>query len=78
MRGNPNYVSWSRDGESLVLTGRSGQQKWLKRLNLIGESELLWYSDKFATYAPRQSPDGRFIALLGTEMEGDAWMIEDF
>jgi eukaryotic-like serine/threonine-protein kinase len=75
-----NTFCWSVDGKGFFIGNTRGQglDSNLLFVDLNGKPHLLWQlrSAPFIWGVP--SPDGRHLALLGAEFNGNMWMIENF
>ncbi|PPU77634.1 biopolymer transporter Tol [Xanthomonas cucurbitae] len=72
--------TWSPDGRALLFGSMTGARAWprIRRLDLDGgQWQPLNYSASASDfdYAPRYSPDGRWIVFLRNPQLGDLWRI---
>ena len=82
VKGWPNLTGlyWSPDGKGLYSGSISPQGRTLLHVDLEGNASVLW-QDKGQGGAiwGVPSPDGRYLAILGTEVRNsDVWMVEGF
>jgi serine/threonine protein kinase/Tol biopolymer transport system component len=83
VKGWPNLsgLDWSPDGKALYCGSVSPQGCTLLYVDLKGNARVLWqyktaYSGGDTICAP--SPDGRYLAILGTVTNSNLWMVEGF
>jgi hypothetical protein len=77
--GSPQKVFWSRDGQSLYLSGLYGPAHfWIVRMDLEGDYEVLYESEDAWGWLPVPSPDEQRVMFHTTRFWADIWMIEDF
>jgi hypothetical protein len=80
-RPGSSNIYCSADGKGLYLkaTPEPGVAT-LYYTDLRGQSRVLWQQkgrrDGFGAISP--SPDGRYLAMVGTTTTSDAWLLEDF
>jgi Tol biopolymer transport system component len=75
-----NTFSWSLDGKGFFIgnTRGEGLDSNLLFVDLNGKPHLLW-QQKSAPYTwGVPSPDGRHLAVFGSEFNGNMWMVENF
>ena len=82
VKGWPNLagLDWSPDGKGLYCGSISPQGRTLLHVDLEGNAKVLW-QDKGQGGAiwGIPSPDGRYLAISGTEVRNlDIWMVEGF
>jgi Tol biopolymer transport system component/predicted Ser/Thr protein kinase len=75
--GRFQSVAWSHDSASLFVSGWSGDNAGILRVDLQGKAIVLWRHRGYAAN-PVPSPDGRFLAVHAASSEANVWMIEDF
>ena len=73
-----NTFDWSVDGKGFFTSNTTGLGSTLLFVDLNGKPHPLWQqkSAPFTWGVP--SPDGRHLAVLGQEFNGNMWMIENF
>ena len=73
-----NTFDWSVDGKGFFTSNTTGSRSTLLFVDLAGKAHPLWQqkSAPFTWGVP--SPDGRRLAVLGQEFNGNMWMIENF
>ncbi|MEK7406164.1 MAG: hypothetical protein AAB225_13750 [Acidobacteriota bacterium] len=70
-------VAWAADGKALFVTGWASKDPPLLRVSLEGKAQLLYKGHhRLENLVP--SPDGRYLAFADMELEGNAWVIENF
>jgi hypothetical protein len=74
-------VAWDASGHQLYLSGmllHSGGGHVLYRVDLSGNTQLLWRTTDRWFGEPVPSPDGTRLALAARTVEANAWMLEHF
>jgi len=70
--------NWSSDGKGFYVSISSPTDATLLYIDLEGHASTMWeQKGSFATWGD-PSPDGRHIAILGTTVDSNVWMIENF
>jgi WD40 repeat protein len=82
VKGWPNlagYLEWSPDGKGLYLNSVSPQTGTLLYVDLKGNAKPLWQKkgQMFGGWSI-PSPDGRYLAIMGTVYNSNVWMLEGF
>jgi hypothetical protein len=72
-----NSVYWAADGRSLFVTSRSPTSTTLLHVDLEGHATPLWDQRGSETYVIA-APNGRELAIAGTTIGSNVWMIENF
>jgi eukaryotic-like serine/threonine-protein kinase len=81
VKGWPNItgLNWSPDGKALYCGSASPQGRTLLYVDLKRDAQVLW-QEKGA--GPNiwgvPSPDGRYLAINGTAVNSNVWMVEGF
>lgn len=74
----PTDVAWSPDGNGFYVTGESERGILLLYVDMQGEAEVLYEIGNGNLFAPRPSPDGRYLAFGQETADSNAWLIEKF
>jgi Tol biopolymer transport system component len=74
----PEALTWSADGKSVLMTARRGHSSVLLRIDLDGQTRMLWNMDARYIDSPRPSPDARYLVVGVSSIETDTWLIENF
>jgi len=78
----PNLAGfdWSPDGKGLYCGSVSPPLRTLLYVDLNGNARLLWQYNAAGSGGiwGVPSPDGRYLAILGTASNGSVWMLEGF
>jgi Tol biopolymer transport system component len=74
------FITCSPDGKGLYLSVMYPGVAALYYTDLRGQARMLWQQKgRFALSGRlRLSPDGRYLAMAGTTIAGDAWLLENF
>jgi Tol biopolymer transport system component len=76
---NLTGLDWSPDGKGLYCGSVSPQARTLLYVDLEGNAKVLWqYKAAFGGIWGVPSPDGRYLAILGSVYNSDVWMLEGF
>jgi hypothetical protein len=81
VKGWPNLtgLDWSYDGKGLYLGSVSPQSKTLLYVDLKGNARVLWqFKGAGGQVWGFPSPDGRYLAILGSVKNSNVWMLEGF
>jgi len=80
VKGWPNItgLDWSPDGKGLYLGSRSAQSSTLLYVDWKGSARVLWRFKAGGDVWGVPSPDGRYLAILGSVMNSNVWMLEGF
>jgi DNA-binding winged helix-turn-helix (wHTH) protein/Tol biopolymer transport system component len=71
-------MDWDWDGKALLCGVESRKGSSLLRVDLAGRAQLLWtQKGGLGTWAI-PSPDGRYVAILGSVLDRNVWMLENF
>ncbi len=75
-----NAFDWSVDDKGFFIgsTRGEGLDSNLLFVDLNGKPHLLWQQKSGPYTWGEPSPDGRHLAIFGTEFSGNMWMIENF
>jgi hypothetical protein len=75
-----NTFCWSVDGKGFFIGNIRGEglDSNLLFVDLNGKPHLLWQQKSGPYTWGEPSPDGRHLAIFGTEFSGNMWMIENF
>jgi len=75
---NYQYVNWSADGKGLFVTHGVKGGSELVHMDLQGNMNALWTNNGGFYPWGLQSPDGRHLAIQGSIMSGNMWIMENF
>jgi eukaryotic-like serine/threonine-protein kinase len=80
VKGWPNQrgLAWSPDGKGLYCGSASPQARTLLYVDLEGNARMLWQYKGAGGIWGVPSPDGRYLAILGSVTNSNVWMIEGF
>jgi hypothetical protein len=81
VKGWPNLrgLDWSRDGKGLYCGSGSPQSRTLLYVDLKGNAKVLWqFKGAGGDIWGIPSPDGRYLAILGSVTNSNVWMLEGF
>ena len=80
VKGWPNNtaVDWSPDGKGLYCGSVSPQGSTLLYVDLKGNARVLWQYKGRGEIWGVPSPDGRYLAIRGSVLNSNVWMIEGF
>ena len=73
-----NSLDWAPDGKWLYLSSRSPTSTTLIRVDMEGNAQPLWNQKGSWQSWAIPSRDGRHLAIMGTTVNSNVWMIEDF
>jgi serine/threonine protein kinase/Tol biopolymer transport system component len=75
---NLKSLNWTADGKGLFVSTDNDVPRGaaLLHVDLQGNASILW--SQFLTIGIAPSPDGRHLALSGTSLDTNIWMIENF
>jgi serine/threonine protein kinase/Tol biopolymer transport system component len=73
-----NSCDWSADSNGFFIESISGLRSTLLFVDLNGKPYPLWQQKSSVQTWGVPSPDGRHLAVLGHEFNGNMWMIENF
>jgi Tol biopolymer transport system component len=76
--GGLNSLDWAADGKGFFASSRSGRVATLLHIDLDGHVQTLWTQKGGYQAWGLPSPDGKRLAILGTSIESNVWMIENF
>jgi serine/threonine protein kinase/Tol biopolymer transport system component len=71
-------LDWSADGKGLYVGSGSPLGYTLLYTDLKGNATALWHFKGGTDTWGVPSPDGRYLAILGTASNGNVWMLEGF
>ncbi len=71
-------VDWTADGKALLVPQRAPTGITLLRVGLDGHVQPLWAVRYFVYSWAIPSPDGRYLAIMGTSLNSNAWLLENF
>ena len=81
VKGWPNVtgLNWSPDGKGLYVGSVSPQNRTLLFVDLQGNAKVVWqYKAAWGQIWGVPSPDGRYLAILGSVTNSNVWMLENF
>jgi Tol biopolymer transport system component len=80
VKGWPNItgLNWSPDGKGLYVGSVTPQANTLLYVDLKGNARVLWQYKGTGGIWGVPSPDGRYLAILGTATNSNVWMLEGF
>ncbi len=72
------FLFWAADGKGFFITNGVKGGSELSHVDLHGNAKVLWKNN--GGYDPwgLQSPDGRHLAIQGSTMTNNMWMMENF
>jgi len=73
-------LSWAADGKGLFVSRNPTSGNMLLYVNLEGRASVLWEQKlpgRWRTWGT-PSPDGRYLALVGYNIDSNVWMLENF
>lgn len=73
-----NSFDWSANGKGFFTSNTTGLGAALLFVDLNGKPHPLWQQKSNSLTWGVPSPDGRHLAVLGQEFNGNMWMIENF
>ena len=76
--GALNSLDWAADGKGFFASSQSGQAATLLHIDLDGNVQVLWTQKGGRQAWGVPSPDGKHVAILGSSIESNVWMIEKF
>jgi Tol biopolymer transport system component len=88
--GNFQSAGWAADGKGLFVSGITMQGSALWHVDLKGNAQILWerrgavqqmsepFFDEPSTPWVVPSPDGRHLAICGSSLNSNMWMMEEF
>jgi Tol biopolymer transport system component len=71
-------VVWTADGKGLFVSSYTARGADMLRMDLQGNTRLLWEHPGGIEIYGVPSPDGRHLAMRGWNVEGNMWMMENF
>jgi Tol biopolymer transport system component len=71
-------LDWAADGKGLFASSQSARVATLLHIDLDGNVQSLWTQKGGLQAWGVPSPDGKHLAILGTIIESNVWMIENF
>jgi Tol biopolymer transport system component len=74
----PTGLAWSPDGNGFYVTGETERGILLVYVDMQSEALVLYEIGTGVLFAPRPSPDGRYLAFGQVTHDSNAWMIEQF
>ena len=76
---NYDGVDWSSDGKGLYCGSVSPQSSTLLYVDMKGNARVLWqFKGTGGSIWGVPSPDGRYLAILGSVNNSNVWMLEGF
>ncbi len=73
-----NSLDWSPDGKGFFIGNLSGGSATLIYVDQAGNAYPLWHQKSTTGTWGVPSPDGRQLAILGQEFNGNIWTMENF
>jgi serine/threonine protein kinase/Tol biopolymer transport system component len=71
-------VVWTADGKGLYVSSYTARGADMLHMNLQGNTQFLWEHPGGIEIYGVPSPDGRYLAMRGWNVEGNMWMMENF
>jgi hypothetical protein len=75
---NLDAVNWENNCKGLLVSSRVQNASVLMRVDLLGNSHVLWKQEGGLFTFATPSPNGRHLAMLGWSMNSNIWMMENF
>lgn len=76
--GALNSLDWAADGKGFYASSQSPRAAILLYIDLDGNVQVLWTQRGGYQACGVPSPDGKHLAILGTSIESNVWMMENF
>jgi len=73
-----NSLDWAADGKAFFASSASARAATVVHIDLDGNVQVLWTQKGGYRAWAVPSPDGKHLAILGTTVESNVWMIENF
>jgi hypothetical protein len=73
-----NGPDWSPDGRGFYIQSASPRGPTLLYIDVKGHATAVWEQKGGSGTWADPSPDGRHLAILGSMVDGNVWMIENF
>jgi len=76
-----NYITgldWAADGRGLFVCTSTLRGSALAHVNLQGKAQVVWEQEGGIENFGAPSPDGRRLAIGGSTMTSNIWMLENF
>ena len=70
------FIRWSANGNGWYVTNRVKGGMDLYFVDTAGHSRKLWHNDGYFPPIAMESPDGRRIAIQGSTLENNLWLME--
>ena len=71
-------VVWTADGKGLFVSSYTQRGADMLHMDLQGNARLLWEHPGGIEVYGVPSPDGRYLAIRGWNVESNVWMMENF
>ena len=72
-------VCWAPDGKAIYVGSAAPQGSTLLYMDLKGNARVLWQlKGQAGSIWGVPSPDGRYLAILGSVTNSNVWMLEGF
>jgi hypothetical protein len=75
---NLQTVVWDSSATGLLVSDGIQGGAALLAVDLRGNAHVLWRNHGFNLTNVRPSPDGRHLAILGSNVDNSMWMMENF
>jgi len=77
---NLQQVVWAANGKGLFVVDRllGGTAAVVRYVDLQGNAHVLWENHGGIFTEGLPSPDGRHLAIMGSTVDGNMWMLENF
>src|SRR5208283_4574804 len=72
------FINWTADGKALFVSRPTRRGFELLRLDLNGNSEVLWEERGGLGTSALPSPDGKHLAIRGWSVTSNFWMMTNF
>jgi eukaryotic-like serine/threonine-protein kinase len=76
--GNLGSLNWAADGTGMFICSYKGRSVALLRMDLHGNTHLLWEQEGGNDFDAIPSPDSRHLAIKGSTSDSNLWMMENF